>query len=507
VKKLNKEYGELRTSSESDRVRRVASEAAERARADSWKTKASALVTELENMKAERDANAKLLEEADTTKHSLEELVAKAETDAKQARDDLKKLREEVDPLRKEVQQLRRDSTIVVPSGRLKLYHRIGRHEALWEPYESMEAFGNPPDPDTTRNAWSVVHETLKAQQRDFQDTWIGAEQLARNGDVVDMYPLMYDCARKAVDTISRVTTQLVAPHVAEAGSTARSLEDIVRHLTPRSEAKIEVESYDSISQENDRLKQELAEAKKLIEQKSRDVSVMHTYEARNADCLQSMSKAMRPIAQTLRQFVRITEEEEGVRVQREARELESRVDVLDEALSEVEGKAKPIPFNRRRALPPTPATSTVTKSTATASAAATKTTATVSTAATKAPATAPAVAAQIPTATLTLGSLTTVAERAATQPIFSSRMEVELARPTTDPDGDLERQIEQLLGTPREAGGSGRPGSTGSSQGYKTPPRGDSENEHVATPQSIRTERTRTTGKSTASRQKSPRK
>jgi hypothetical protein len=42
----------------------VASEAAERARADSWKTKAAALKEELETMKAERDTNAKLLEEA-----------------------------------------------------------------------------------------------------------------------------------------------------------------------------------------------------------------------------------------------------------------------------------------------------------------------------------------------------------------------------------------------------------------------------------------------------------
>jgi hypothetical protein len=52
----------------------VASEAAERARADSWKTKATALVTELENVKTERDAAAKLLEDAETTKHSLEDL-------------------------------------------------------------------------------------------------------------------------------------------------------------------------------------------------------------------------------------------------------------------------------------------------------------------------------------------------------------------------------------------------------------------------------------------------
>jgi len=507
LKKLRKEYGELRTSSESDRVRRVASEAAERARADSWKNKAAALVTEVETVKAERDAHAKLLEEADATRASLEDLAAKAETDAKQARTALAELKKEVDPLRKEVQQLRLDSTIVVPSGHLKLYHRVGRHEALWEPHESMEAFGNPPDPVTTKSAWAALHEALKLQQRDFEDTWTSAEQLAKNGEDVDMYPLMYDCARKAVDTISRVTTQVVAPHVAEAGTTARSLEDIVRHLTPRSEAKIEVESHDTISQENERLKHELAEAKKLIEQKSKDVSVMHTYEARNSDCLQSMTKAMRPIAQTLREFVRMTEDEEGVRVQREARELESRVDVLDETLSEVEGKAKPIPLHRCRALPPTPATSTVTKGVATATAAATKvrTPKTVSTVATRGPATTTHAATPTSTATLSLGSLTATAARAASQPIFASRMEVELSRPTTDPDADLNRQIDSVLGTSRAAGGL--TGSTGSSQGNVTPPRDGSGNEYVATPQSIRTDRTRSTGKSPASLQKSSRK
>jgi hypothetical protein len=224
-------------------------------------------------------------------------------------------------------------------------------------------------------------------------------------------------------------------------------------------------------------------------------------------DCLQSMSKAMRPIAQTLRQFVRMTEEEEGVRVHHEARELESRVDVLDEALSEVEGKAKSIPYTRRRALPATPATSTVTKATAIASAAATKTTTTASAATTKATATVSAAAAKAPKATLSLGSLITTAEQTATQPIFSSRMEVELARPTQDPDRDLLTKIDQAFGAAREAGGSGRNNSSGSSRPYQTPPGGDYDDDHVATPQSIRSQRTRTTGKSSASRQKSPRK
>ncbi len=91
----------------------------------------------------------------------------------------------------------------------------------------------------------------------------------------------------------------------------------------------------------------------------------MHTYEARNADCLQSLSKSMRPIAQTLREFVRMTAEEEGPQVHREAQEFELRVDDLDEALSEVEGKARPIPYERRRALPLTPKTAAATRTVA----------------------------------------------------------------------------------------------------------------------------------------------
>jgi hypothetical protein len=60
-KKLEKEYGELRTSSESDRVRLVAAEATEWARADSWKTRTATLKEELETIKANRETNAKLL--------------------------------------------------------------------------------------------------------------------------------------------------------------------------------------------------------------------------------------------------------------------------------------------------------------------------------------------------------------------------------------------------------------------------------------------------------------
>jgi hypothetical protein len=377
-----------------------------------------------------------------------------------------------------ELQRLRWDTTIVVPSGRLKLYHRIGRHEALREPKEMMEAHGSS---DTTKHAWFTLHETIKTQQRDFQDTWDGAEHLAAQGEEVDMYLLMYDCIRKAVDSISRITTHLVAPHVAEAGSTGGSLEDTIRHLTPRSQARIEVESYNSISQDNERLKRELAEAKALIEQKSKEVSVMHTYEPRNSDCLQSISKSMRPIAQTLQQFVRISAEEEGVQVHRKAQELESRVDVLDEALSEMEEKARPIPYHRRKALPKTPTTAAATRTDVTASAAASK----------------------APETTLTLGNLQQTSRQAADQSTFTSRMTVDLARP--DPDQLLERQIDQVLGGEPELSGVGRNDSTGSSRSYATPPRGVSDEDYVATLQSVKTKRTQTKGKPPATRQKSP--
>jgi hypothetical protein len=167
-----------------------------------------------------------------------------------------------------------------------------------------VEAYGRSPDEEHTKQAWSAVAETFKFQQRDFVAAWNGADRFKEERMEVDMYPAMYDCAKTAMDALSLVTSQLVAPHVAVAGSTGGSLANTLQNLLPRSQARIEVQSYDAISQENDRLKRELAEAKALVERKSKDVSHMHTYEARRFDCLQSISKAMRQIAQTLREFV-----------------------------------------------------------------------------------------------------------------------------------------------------------------------------------------------------------
>ncbi len=188
----------------SDRVHLVAAEANERARADSWKTQAATLKEELATVKAERDTNSKLLEDAEASALSLEEQVAKAETEAARARDDLKKFKSTLDKDMDELQRLRQESTIVVPSGRLKLHHRLGRHEALWEPKERMEAHLSPPDSDATKHAWSTLNETIKTQQRDFRDTWEGADQLAEKGDEVDMHPLIYLSGNRVAEARAR---------------------------------------------------------------------------------------------------------------------------------------------------------------------------------------------------------------------------------------------------------------------------------------------------------------
>ncbi len=138
-KKLEKEYGELRTSSESDREHLAAAEATERERADSWKMRAAGLKEELEVMKAEWDTNAKLLEEAEASVASLEEQVAEAKATATRSREALNNFKETIDGDLEELQRLRRETTLVVPSGRLRLHHRSSKSKALWSPVGTVE--------------------------------------------------------------------------------------------------------------------------------------------------------------------------------------------------------------------------------------------------------------------------------------------------------------------------------------------------------------------------------
>ncbi len=213
---------------------------------------------------------------------------------------------------------------------------------------------GVPPTLNKPGRHGSTVAETLKTQQRDFVATWEGADRAATEGMAVEVFPAMYDYARLAMEALSNVTAQLVAPHVAVAESTGGSLADSLRDMLPRSQARIEMDSHDTTKAEIERLKCKLAEAKALVEPKSKNVSHMHTYEARNSDCLRSLSESLRPVAQSLCKFVRI-QEEEGAQVHRQAQELEGRVDLLDEALDEVRSAAKPIPYTRRKVTPKKP--------------------------------------------------------------------------------------------------------------------------------------------------------
>jgi hypothetical protein len=169
----------------------------------------------------------------------------------------LDKIKETIDGDLEELQRLRRETTVVVPTGRLRLHHHSSKSEALWSPLGKVEAYGSSPDAEQAKQAWSAVAETLKTQQQDFVATWEGADRAIEDGLEVDVFPAMYDCARLAMEALSNVTSQMVAPHVAVVGSTGGSLADSLRDLLPRSQARIEVESYDTAPQEIQRLKRE----------------------------------------------------------------------------------------------------------------------------------------------------------------------------------------------------------------------------------------------------------
>ena len=49
-------------------------------------------------------------------------------------------------------------------------------------------------------------------------------------------------------------------------------------------------------------LQLKLAQSESLVEQKTKDVSTMHAYGTRHADCLRSLSQALQPIAARLQQ-------------------------------------------------------------------------------------------------------------------------------------------------------------------------------------------------------------
>ncbi len=136
---------------------------------------------------------------------SLKEWVAEVEAVAKWSRAQLEHMQKTMDKDQEDLQMFQRDTTYVVHSKRLRLYHRSSRSETLWAPVGSVEAHGSP-SAKQARQTWSVVAETLKAQDRDFVATLVGADQAAEQGKEVDVFPAMYDCIKLAVDALSNNT-------------------------------------------------------------------------------------------------------------------------------------------------------------------------------------------------------------------------------------------------------------------------------------------------------------
>jgi hypothetical protein len=115
-------------------------------------------------------------------------------------------------------------------------------------------------------------------------------------------------------------------------------------------------------------LQLKLAHSESLVEQKTKDVSTMHAYGTRHADCLRSLSQALQPIAARLQQ-----QQQRGVsddsRVLEEARDLEQQVGQFREVLTDTARRSQSIGMRRRPASSTTTTTSTgVATSTATMS-------------------------------------------------------------------------------------------------------------------------------------------
>jgi bacterioferritin-associated ferredoxin len=106
----------------------------------------------------------------------------------------------------------------------------------------------------------------------------------------------------------------------------------------------------------------ELAQSESLAEQKTKDVSTMHACGTRHADCLRSLSQALQPIAEKLRQQGRDVSDDS--RVVDETRELEQQVGHLTEVLTVTSRCSQSIEMHRRPS-----STSTETNSVASAAA------------------------------------------------------------------------------------------------------------------------------------------
>jgi hypothetical protein len=87
----------------------------------------------------------------------------------------------------------------------------------------------------------------------------------------------------------------------------------------------------------------ELRKSRALIEQNTKDVNTMYSYDTRYAECLRSLSRALQPMVDGLCRLTRTQGKEEEMTEVCEARELECQAKSLTEMLTAVERRSHSI--------------------------------------------------------------------------------------------------------------------------------------------------------------------
>ena len=283
-----------------------------------------------------------------------------AETTAK----DVKRLQERVTQLSSSV-------NYVLPTGKLKMRHQPSRSEVLWTPADPLPDHPKP-SVEALNTMWGAVVNQVKQQQLELQEAWAFVEE-SLNSPKMDAYSALHGCVRAAVEAVSGVLIHHVGDHVSGVRPGKTLTEDLM-DLPRRSRCSLEVvdlqvEADRQIAELKSQLanmKIELAASQELVKQKTKDVSTMHAYGTRHAECLQRLTQAMQPIADTLQQTARVSSTED--RVLSDTRDLE--LGDFRNALTEVERRSQPIGMHRRTGADTAQATTASTSSSATLTAA-----------------------------------------------------------------------------------------------------------------------------------------
>jgi len=342
---LEKDQKSAKTRWESERTQLVADKSTAEAEASRLKTAADEADEECAKAYQQKEeAEARLATEVG--------LRVGLEAQVKPLRKEVKRLQKELTEMADELQTLRCDVNYVVPAGVLKLAYVPSYTEVLWAS-PGVPQPRQPVSSEERETAWRAVVETLRLQHKDVAAAWQFVEDQHKANPSADVFGDLYRATKMAVETISSVLVEQLGQHLASPRAGNSLATDLVG-LPARSKAKIEVQEMTTVQNTEAAelrlrlatVEAELRESRALVEQKTKDVNTMHSYGTRHAECLRSLSRALQPMAEGLRERTRMQTSEEPDEV-REARDLECQAQTLSETLVAVERRSHSISMVR----------------------------------------------------------------------------------------------------------------------------------------------------------------